>query len=280
MICGALLMKYYTYKYGSWSDQGDVREENQDAVLCCIQEDGDTDPGLKGAGLFLVADGMGGLSYGSQVSSYAASQFQCWWNEDLPQMIQAGRDSDEDIRELLEQEIWDINSQIYEFKEREGCRCGSTLSVLLLYNGRYFIENLGDSRIYRFQKSRLQQLTKDQSLVAKLVREQKLSPEEAKTFPKKNVLTMCLGMFQIPESGFEMGDAQAGDIFLLCSDGFHGCTEEGDTEAVLEDFRKQSCKEERPVQDLTSQLRGLILPGAAKDNVSIITVEVSKTGSY
>lgn len=270
-------MKNFTYRYGVLSDQGDVREENQDAILCCIQEENETaDPCLKGAGLFLVADGMGGLSYGRQVSSYAVSQFQCWWNEDFPQMIQAGRDSDEDIRELLEQEIWDINNQIYEFKERENCRCGSTLSVLLLYNGRYFIENLGDSRIYLFQKKKLDQLTKDQSLVAQLVREKKITPEEAKTFPKKNVLTMCLGMFQIPQSGFETGKIGQGDIFLLCSDGFYGCSEKEDAEEVLECFRKQTHREDA-LQTLASQLRSLVLPGKAKDNVSIITVEVVNT---
>ena len=100
-------------------------------------------------------------------------------------MIQAGRDSDTDIKELLEQEIWDINTQIYQFKEREGCRCGSTFSALLLYNGKYYIENLGDSRIYRFRKNNLEQLTKDQSLAAQLVREKRLTPEEAEDFPQK-----------------------------------------------------------------------------------------------
>lgn len=119
--------------------------------FCAVQEKKHTKSAERCC-IFLVADGMGGLSYGSQISAYCTNQFAAWWHEDFSQMIQAGRDSDTDIKELLEQEIWDINTQIYQFKEREGCRCGSTLSALLLYNGKYYIENLGDSRIYRFRK--------------------------------------------------------------------------------------------------------------------------------
>ncbi len=268
-------MRHFTYQYGSLSDAGDGRRENQDAILCCTGEK-ITEIWQKDAAFFLIADGMGGLSYGSQVSAYCADQFAAWWNEDFPQMIQAGRDSDTDIKELLEQEIWDINTQIYQFKEREGCRCGSTLSALLLYNGKYYIENLGDSRIYRFRKNNLEQLTKDQSLAAQLVREKRLTPEEAEDFPQKNVLTMCMGMFQIPQSGFEMGELKNGDMFLLCSDGFYGCVEETDVKEILEYCSRQHNKENGIFQFAAEKLRGLIPEGAARDNVSLILTEVRK----
>ncbi len=268
-------MRHFTYQYGSLSDAGDVRRENQDAILCCTGEK-ITEIWQKDATFFLIADGMGGLSYGSQVSTYCADRFTAWWNEDFPQMIQAGRDSDTDIKELLEQEIWDINTQIYQFKEREGCRCGSTLSVLLLYNGKYYIENLGDSRVYRFRKNNLEQLTKDQSLAAQLVREKRLTPEEAEDFPQKNVLTMCMGMFQIPQSGFEMGELKNGDMFLLCSDGFYGCVEEADVKEILEYYSRQHDMGNGIFQFAAEKLRSLIPEGAARDNVSLILTAVRK----
>ncbi len=268
-------MRRFTYQYGSLSDAGDVRSENQDAILCCTGEK-NTQSWQNDAAFFLIADGMGGLSYGSQISTYCADQFAAWWNEDFPQMIQAGRDSDTDIKELLEQEIWDINTQIYQFKEREGCRCGSTLSALLLYNGKYYIENLGDSRIYCFRKNKLEQLTKDQSLAAQLVREKRLTPEEAEDFPQKNVLTMCMGMFQIPQSGFEMGELKNGDMFLLCSDGFYGCVEEADVKEILTRYNRQYDKGNSILQFAVEKLRSLIPEGTARDNVSLIIAEVSK----
>ena len=97
-------MRHFTYQYGSLSDAGDVRGENQDAILCCTGEK-NTQNQQNDAAFFLVADGMGGLSYGSQISAYCTNQFAAWWHEDFSQMIQAGRDSDTDIKELLEQEI-------------------------------------------------------------------------------------------------------------------------------------------------------------------------------
>lgn len=268
-------MRHFTYQYGSLSDAGDVRSENQDAILCCTGEK-NTQNQQNDAAFFLVADGMGGLSYGSQVSAYCTDQFTAWWHEDFSQMMQAGRDSDTDIKELLEQEIWDINTRIYQFKEREGCRCGSTLSALLLYNGKYYIENLGDSRIYRFRKNDLEQLTKDQSLAAQLVREKRLTPEEAEDFPRKNVLTMCIGMFQIPQSGFEMGELKNGDMFLLCSDGFYGCVEEADVKEILTRYNRQHDKGNGILQFAVEKLRSLIPEGAARDNVSLILTEVRK----
>lgn len=118
-------MRHFTYQYGSLSDAGDVRSENQDAILCCTGEK-NTQNQQNDAAFFLVADGMGGLSYGSQVSAYCTDQFTAWWHEDFSQMMQAGRDSDTDIKELLEQEIWISTPGFIKFKEREGCRCGST----------------------------------------------------------------------------------------------------------------------------------------------------------
>ena len=81
--------------YGCCSDRGDVRTENQDRVLALSGEvEG------KEAGLFVLADGMGGLEYGSSVSTYITDEFLKWWEEDFPQMAHAGKCEKEEIREL------------------------------------------------------------------------------------------------------------------------------------------------------------------------------------
>ena len=251
----------YRYTSGAMTDRGDVRAENQDSILLM---DG-TVCGCSAA-LYLVADGMGGLSYGAQVSRFITAQFERWWQEDFPQMIQEGMNREEDIRELLEQEIWDINQAVLDFKNRMQCRSGSTLSLLLFYESRYFIENLGDSRVYLVRSGKLKQLTSDQSLAARMIENHRMTEEEAQRFGAKNKLTMCIGMFPVPQSGYTSGKLYPGDCFLLCSDGLHQNLGDDQIEGVL------AAPGVTP-QEKAKQLRFLIRPGAASDNVSVIVVE-------
>ena len=253
------------YTYGVSSDRGDVRTENQDSVLCLTAAVNGSP-----AALFLVADGMGGLSYGSQISQFIVSQFSCWWEQDFLQMMTVGNDSDEDIKELLEQEIWDINQSVLRFKEETQCRTGSTLSLLLLYQEKYYIKNVGDSRVYLFRTGQFTRLTEDQSLVAQMVREGRMTEEEARVSKKKNVLTMCIGMFQIPQSYFASGAIHAGDQFLVCSDGFYNPLADEELIGTLGQTG-------RSVQGKVEILRESIQPGMATDNVSVILVEAEDT---
>lgn len=250
--------------YGAVSDTGDVRIENQDSLLCrtgIVEK--------QGAALFVIADGMGGLSYGAQVSSYITRQFERWWQEDFPAMMKAGRDSQEDIGELLEQEIWDINRAVLGFVKETHCRSGSTLSLLLLCQDWYFIKNIGDSRVYRLRNKSLCSLTRDQSLVARMILEKKMTEEEARHTKQKNVLTMCVGLFEIPQSDNVCGKMRDGDVFLVCSDGLYNPLSQKQIEYVLAD---QSLEP----QDKAKFLRQLIPPGKALDNVSAIVVKVER----
>lgn len=246
------------FTFGAISDKGDVRTENQDSILCVSGD-------IQGmpAALFLVADGMGGLSYGGQVSRYIKERFLKWWQEDLPSMIRAGWTKEEDMKELLEQEIWDINQTILHFKKEKQCRAGSTLSVLLLYGKQYYVENLGDSRVYRMHEGMIRQITEDQSLVAQMIREKRMTREEAYHFAKKNVLTMCIGMFDVPQIFSTQGNIEQGDIFLVCSDGFYNVAGEDDIRDVMS-------QEPLSLQEKTMRLRQLVPDGKALDNVSII----------
>lgn len=253
-----------TYSCGVMTDRGDMRTENQDSILFLIDViEGHT------TALFAVADGMGGLSYGAQVSHYIVKQFERWWYEDFSQMLRMKQDKDEDIRELLEQEIWDVNQAVRGFNKRMGCRSGSTLSLLLFYKQRYYIENIGDSRIYRSRNRCLRQMTQDQSVVAQMVREHRISQEEAERSKLKNVLTMCIGMFPVPQSGYLTGKAHSGDCFLLCSDGCYHPLEKKQIKKVLGDRKLDA-------QEKAESLRQMIEPGKASDNVSIIIAEVGR----
>ncbi len=254
----------WSYVYGASTDRGDVRKENQDSCLCVSGSIGGTP-----AALFVLADGMGGLSFGAQVSQCITSRFAEWWQEDFSQMVQAGRDSREDLDELLGQEIWDINQEIRRFNNQMQCRAGSTVVVLFMYGSEYFVKSLGDSRIYLARGTEFRQLTEDQSLVAKMVREKKISEEEALRSERKNVLTMCLGMFEIPETHSAAGRLALGDCFLLCSDGLYNCVSRERIAQVLWD-RTMDCQEK------VACLRQSIPPGTASDNVTVVITEVGE----
>lgn len=254
----------FNYSSGATTDRGDVRTENQDSILLLTGNIAD-----QAAALFVIADGMGGLSYGAQVSQYITAQFERWWHEDFPQLLQAGMDCEEDIRELLEQEIWDINQAVLDFKDRMHCRSGSTMSLLLFYKKRYYVENIGDSRIYLVRNGRLKQLTNDQSLAARMVRNRYMTEEEALHSKAKNMLTMCIGMFPVPESGYVSGELLPEDCFLLCSDGLYQPLDQIQIEKVLTSRRLNA-------QEKAEQLRRMIRPGNAKDNVSGIVAEIKQ----
>lgn len=256
-------MGRFTYSCGAISDAGDRREENQDRILVLTGE-----IKKRPCALLVVADGMGGLSFGAQVSSYIAEQFNRWWYDDFSTMIHNGMEQAGDIRELLEQEIWDINQAVFQFNNRMECRSGSTLSLLLLYGRRYYIENMGDSRIYRLRGRRLRQLTIDQSLAAKMVESHCMTEDGASHSPAKNKLTMCMGMFAVPQAGYQTGQVLKKDCFLVCSDGLYNPLGQPKLEEGMR------IKGKSP-GERAEYLRQMIGAGEAKDNVSAIVAEIS-----
>jgi protein phosphatase len=258
----------YHLVYSKITDIGDIRASNQDSILC-LQNNFKN----YSAGLFIVADGMGGLSNGGEASNYIVSQFQNWWNQDFPEMISKKIKSNDDVGELIEQEIWDINQAVIAYGNQVQSKVGSTLSLLLIIDDRYYIKNLGDSRIYLKRNKKLLQLTEDQSLVAQLIREKKLTLEEAKHYQKKNVLTMCIGIYQEPKAFSAYGKIKDRDQFLLCSDGLYNCMEAQEIWKTLSD---RDIAEEQKAQSL----RSIIQLGKAKDNVSAIVLECKKKGLF
>lgn len=254
----------FTYTCGGITDKGDIRKENQDSILYL-----NGTFGREPAALAVLADGMGGLSYGAQVSHYITEQFQRWWQEDFPDMIQAGFQKEEDIRELLEQQIWDINQDIYTFNGRENSRSGSTLSLLLLYGKHYFIENIGDSRVYLFRHGQLFRLTRDQSVREQREQNPYFQMDEKKYQRVKDHLTMCIGMFQVPQSQYVFDELFPEDLFLVCSDGLHKPLSDEQIQNVLAEGNKS-------VWEQAEALRQSIRTGRASDNVSVILLEAKE----
>src|ERR671926_337092 len=113
------------------------------------------------------------------------------------------------------------NHAIYQrtLTETDKQGMGTTASVLILSNGRYLIGQVGDSRVYLLRDGVLTQLTKDHSYVQEQVDAGFLTPEQARYHPYSNVITRCVGANESVEPDVFRGDIQAGDVFLVASDG-------------------------------------------------------------
>lgn len=137
------------------SDIGRVKQVNQDAIYYNITPDGS-------AGIFAVADGVGGLKFGEVASAKAAQHIEKWWQNFL--LCGFGCDN-EKTTDSLSELIFGINSDICSFNEQNQTQSATTLSLLVLYGGLYYFAHVGDSRIYAYAAAerKVYQITTDHS---------------------------------------------------------------------------------------------------------------------
>ena len=166
------------------SDIGKAREMNQDSYYVSMPSEN--------TGLFIVADGMGGYN-GGEIASKLAIQSAKSYIENNFKEIEKDKDS---IIQLVASSMEYANMIVYE-KSQENAELegmGTTLEICLIYNNRAFIGHVGDSRIYRIRKEFMRKLTQDHSYVQKLVKDGKITKEEAVHHPQKNMLMKALRM--------------------------------------------------------------------------------------
>ncbi len=258
----------YNVSISADSDVGDIKKSNQDSVFakCGVM-------GRHLMGLFIVADGCGGMAYGDEISNLIVTYFSRVWQKELCTLAEKKKVKGSDAEDLLKKAIEEINVSAVNFGAQVGSKVGSTLSLLLTIDGRYYIKNVGDSRIYLIRGKRMRQLTEDQSLVADMVRNKELKPDEVKSFKRKNVLTMCIGVFDKVQTYSTKGNIKNGDMFLLCCDGLHN-------QISSEDMVKIAKDREIPFERKTECFRMNIPKGRANDNVSSVLCRFSKRISW
>lgn len=186
-------MRYLTGVY--WS-KGAYRSQNQDAVLL-LQT-------LTGRGRVLLAavcDGMGGHAQGDLASAHVSRALQEWYYEYLLAAVRKKKRIWV-IHRALDRLVYQLQDHMKWYCDREEIQMGTTLSVLVLFEGKYLLWNLGDSRIYRFTGKKAECLTVDH-----------VSAEGR--------LTKCVGGFGYFVPDHRYGAARKGEGFLLCSDGFY-----------------------------------------------------------
>jgi protein phosphatase len=224
---------------------GKVRELNEDAIM--------SHPECEH---WAVADGMGGHKVGDLASQKIVEGLQ---RLQLPTSLEQAVDDIEDQVIAVNRELQD-----YAIQHLEGSTVGSTL-VDLVIRGRVGVCLwAGDSRLYRYRRHRLEQITRDHSQVADMVQMGLLTEDEARAHKASNVITRAVGVEDSLYLDATLVDTQLGDIFLLCSDGLHGVLESKEIADILECRDPQKC------------IDGLIeraLEAGAPDNISAIVIK-------
>lgn len=204
-----------------------------------------------------VSDGMGGHAAGAVASEHVIrllSQSLLHINDDEP--IAA-----------LKNAIQRVNLSVFRAAEADSSLAGmgATLVCALLYENRFIAANIGDSRLYHYSDHALRQVTTDHSLVQMMVNAGNITKEEARTHPKRNIITRAMGIAMRTDIDLFDRSWMPGDILLLCSDGLSGSLPDATIEAQLED-----------VADLQVTARKLVqsaLDAGATDNVTVILAQ-------
>ena len=225
---------------------GLVRASNQDALLLV--------PGKYD--LYGVADGMGGHKAGDIASLMAVTLLRRFLTEEKP--------SEDRFRRGIEE----TNLMIYEEQlyRPDLSGMGTTLTAIWEDKKRVLLGHVGDSRAYLLRKGRIRQVSQDHSMVAELVRDGLITPEEAARHPYRNIITRALGADETVEVDVREIEKRAGDIYLICSDGL--------SEYVHED-QMQEILVECDLEDAADLLLSLALEGGGRDNISLVIAEVT-----
>ena len=224
---------------------GNVRPTNQDSLLIL--------PGLNG--LFGVADGMGGHKGGDVASNMATL------------MLSRVLDGAKPDEALLRGGIEEVNQMIFQeqLHNPELYGMGTTLTVLWEDTDRLLLGHVGDSRAYRLHNGEITQVSQDHSLVAELLREGAITPEEAQHHPYRNVITRALGSAEIVDVDVTALERVRGDRYLICSDGLTAYVAPAEMRAIL--LRT-------PLEEAADMLLQLALDGGGRDNISLVLAEV------
>ena len=244
------------------TDIGISKNTNQDSVLI---RHATTDAGEVLMGI--VCDGMGGLSKGELASATVIREFAKWFERELP--LELEKVNLDVIGAKWALMLKDLNLKILEYGRKNGVELGTTFSGLLLIEDSYVIAHVGDTRIYHIDK-KLRQLTTDQTFIAREISKGTMTPEQAKTDKRRNLLLQCIGASKVVEPEVITGKAEKG-AYMICSDGFrHEISEE----EIFEAFNPEKLRDKDIMHSNAKDLIEQVKKRKEKDNISVILIKV------
>jgi protein phosphatase len=242
-------------EYAQRTDTGRQRPANEDSFVARSP-------------LFAVADGMGGAQAGEVASQMAVEVL----HEGL------GQGTDGTVAERLRDQVVEANHRIHE-RARSDSRnagMGTTLTAAYVDERRLVVVHVGDSRLYRMRAGVLERLTRDHSLVEELVRQGRLTPEEAAEHPQRSIITRALGPESEVAVDSEVLRVEDDDLFMVCSDGLT---------AMLSDQRigdllaGDDAPDRVPLQTRVDALVDAANEAGGRDNITVLLFRVASDGA-
>jgi serine/threonine protein phosphatase PrpC len=255
-------------------DPGIVRRNspNQDNLFA-IQGMRMCDSGPEPAGLFVVADGMGGHANGQEASHMAIQTIS---DVVIPPLMRNGND-DDTFRDLLKDGTHRANLAIYQRNRGQedpvANMMGTTVTAALVVGKTAHVVNVGDSRTYLYRPSEgLRKITRDHSQVALMVENGKITEDEVYTHPSRNLIYRCLGEHASLDIDAFTVSLQAGDILVLCSDGLWEMVRDTDIAGILASSASHASQ-------ISTMLVQAALSRGGADNIGVVVVCVLPTQS-
>jgi len=274
-------------KAASLTHPGLFREENEDSVWSQIF----APPKRQPSGLFIVCDGMGGHMGGKYASYWAVEAIKSEFGELLATKdpratlvlsaadVKAVREgkyvapepAETDLEKITKSAIQKANKVVFNYsrhKPKQAANAGTTIAMAVVRGKQAFFANVGDSRGYLLRDHELLQVTRDHSLVATLVSEGQILPDEVYTHPRRNMIFRFLGQKGLVQVDIFEKELQPGDYLLLCSDGLWEMVH--DNTRIVD--RIENAKDPK---DACQKLVDAANAAGGEDNVGVVVVQIN-----
>jgi protein phosphatase len=253
-------------RVGALSDTGILREHNEDSLLT-LMLGMDNAANQRSWGCYIVADGMGGHAAGEVASGLAIrGAVEEIMREYLTATLDLDADYDEGwVREIMRRAALQANQYVLNEAQARGNDMGTTLTMALVVGDRATIANVGDSRTYRYRDGKLERLTRDHSLVMRLVEIGQISEEDIYTHPQRSAVLRSLGDKDDIEVDLFNERLRPGDALLLCSDGQWEMTHDPEMEQILSRYAGDP-------QQICQQLIEAANQAGGEDNITSVLV--------
>jgi len=239
-------------KSAAASHVGRIRSNNQDS-------------GYAGSHLFIVADGMGGHAGGDVASALTVKHMR-----EVDRPFETAEEAATALHDGLIAANGILAETVFDHSELTGM--GTTVSGIVLVNDTIAVAHIGDSRVYRLRDGELEQVTADHTFVQRLVDSGRITEEEAAVHPRRSVLMRVLGdVDATPDIDTFVLDTQAGDRWLLCSDGLSSYVAADRIAAAMTSGEDAMTTAELLVKES--------LDNGAPDNVTVVVVDIDGSGS-
>lgn len=257
------------YQSDAGLQRGGAGEANQDSlgILHLLAQNAYGAPSI---GLYIVADGIGGAQAGQEASRRVVQSLLDELNVELVMPLWKGLErTTEQIRAALHKAIANANTQLIEWTTLKALQSGTTLTLALVVEQTAFIANVGDSRTYLARNGTLHQITRDHSVIAHLVANGAVTPDDSYNHPQRNLILKSLGdasgydvdLFPEEDDALEL---HPGDRLLLCSDGLWEMVRDPELERVLDEIKDP--------QAAAAELVQLANLAGGMDNITAIVV--------